>query len=489
MKSVLKIIFITVSIYCNNCFAQGLINNYYFGYLSWPSVNMDFPNNIPSTHIDSSIALSFMYTHANISDTSGNILFYTNGVTVADANNDSMSNGTGLNPCAYTTQVQYLGLSITQADLILPDPANSNEYYLIHQSIGNLSNYTNSTLYYSKINMLLNNGLGDVTVKNVALFNDTLWPGGVTACKHANGRDWWIIALQAHFPTYFIFLLTPYGIVYHSTQTIGNRWDGGQTAFSPNGNYYAIREGGKNFQIFDFDRCNGVFSNARVVAVDSGVWGIGICFSPDSKLVYATSAFHVYQAKLDSVNLISSIDTVAVWDSTYNPSAPIATTFECMQIGPDGKIYMTTVWATPNLHVIDFPDSVGAACSVQQHAIALPTTNGNTIPNFVNYFLGPEVGSICDSLGLGIADDIIHDFKFIIQPNPIADKILYCKYMLPQNKPGLLEVIDLTGRVLLKTPLPEWSTEQHIKMNLTAGMYEVKITSNRQQVVQKIIIP
>jgi hypothetical protein len=51
-----------------------------------------------------------------------------------------------------------------------------------------------------------------------------------------------------------------------------------------------------------------------------------------------------------------------------------------------------------------------------------------------------------------------------------------------------VEVIDLTGRILFKEPLPQWSTEQHYKLQLAAGMYTVKITSNKQQAVQKMLI-
>jgi hypothetical protein len=489
-----KIFFLQVvacAFICKFCFAQGTINNYPFGYTGPLRGNMDIFSGTPVITSDSLVFYKFSYSHANLSDSLGNLLFSTNGVVVFENNYDTMPNGTGLNPCSYTSVFQYGGLPLPQADLILPDPGDSSQYYLIHQSADQYPvDYTNKNIYYSKINMQLNNGKGDISQKNIFLYQDLLWPASVTACKHANGRDWWIIFLRAYLPDYLIFLLTPNGITYQSTQTIGARWDCGQAAFSNDGRYYGLREGGTNFQIFDFDRCTGTFSNARIILTNDSNWGIGFCFSPNSKLAYGASAHYLYQVNLDSANLLTSLDTVAKWDSTYDPifGPPVETGFEFMQIGPDGKIYMTTVWATHYMQYINYPDSAGVACGMQQHALLLATPNGNTIPNFVNYFLGPVIGSICDSLGLGIPENAIHNFKFSIQPNPITDKTLLIKYVLPPNKEGTLEVFDIMGKSLFKEVLPPWSTEQHYKLQLAAGMYTVKITSNKQQAVQKMLI-
>lgn len=489
----MKKIFIIQATFCclySFCFGQGVINNYPFGHDNWPKALLNFPNNVPSVSVDTNITLRMRYTHANISDSNGILLFYTNGIKVMDGNHYTMPNGAGLNPCQYTTQVQYDGLSLPQADIIIPFPDDSNKFYLFHQSMEYLSVYSASQTYYSVIDMTKNNGMGDVTLKNISFLQDTLYGGSITACKHANGRDWWLIIPRAYSPMYYIYLITPIGVNFNSLQSIGNRYYDGQAAFSKDGSKYGYYDYYDDVEIFDFDRCSGLLSNNKYVAINDSNWGLGFCFSPDSKLAYAASAHFLYQFNLDSANLSSSMQTVANWDSTYDPwGPPVEAGFEFMQIGPDGKIYMTTTWATHYMHYIDYPDSIGVACGMQQHALLLPTYNGNTIPNFVNYFLGPVVGSVCDSLGLGVSEYALHDFKFSIHPNPITDKTLSCKYVLPQNKPGTLEVLDLTGRILIREPLPEWSTEQHIKLRLSAGLYEVKITSNRQQSVQKMIIP
>ncbi len=61
--------------------------------------------------------------------------------------------------------------------------------------------------------MNLNGGLGGVPLgqKNQIAINDTLMPG-MAACKHANGRDWWIIAFKDNSDIVYKFLLSPTGI-------------------------------------------------------------------------------------------------------------------------------------------------------------------------------------------------------------------------------------------------------------------------------------
>jgi hypothetical protein len=116
---------------------------------------------------------------------------------VANALDSVMPNGDSLSPATYTFSGawQFLGFPISQASLIIPDPGDSSKYYLFHSSVDVLSNGTQRPLhfYYSIIDMNLDNGKGDVISKNNILISDTLASGNITACKHANGRDWWVI--------------------------------------------------------------------------------------------------------------------------------------------------------------------------------------------------------------------------------------------------------------------------------------------------------
>ena len=91
---------------------------------------------------------------------------------------------------------------------------------------------------------------------------DTLQFGGIlTATRHANGRDWWVIVNEYRTNRYHRVLIHPRGATVVGTQTVGSRLQlgVGQVAFSPDGrhfaNYYAIDDAeGVRLEVYDFDR-------------------------------------------------------------------------------------------------------------------------------------------------------------------------------------------------------------------------------------------
>ena len=74
---------------------------------------------------------------------------------------------------------------------------------------------------------------------------------------------------------------------------------------------------------------------------------------------------------------------------------------------------------THYLHRIEFPDSSGLACHIQQRFLRLPTWYFNSIPNHPNYLLGPVTGSICDTV-LSVVNMKTENFSGLnIYPNPV----------------------------------------------------------------------
>ncbi len=115
-------IFFSQKNYCQN---SGITNWWLLGYGSWAGppnghTNIDFFSGLPVITSDS-LEMDIFRTAANISDPSGNLLFYTNGYYIADATGDTMQNGNNISPTGFINLEPY-GLTIPQACLIIPAP-------------------------------------------------------------------------------------------------------------------------------------------------------------------------------------------------------------------------------------------------------------------------------------------------------------------------------------------------------------------------------
>ena len=81
---------------------QGINNLWLMGYAGGGGAfNLDFSSGSLSTYATNR-QMNMRTTNANIADTSGNLLFCSNGVYIMSWNNDTMFNGSGLNPSQYT---------------------------------------------------------------------------------------------------------------------------------------------------------------------------------------------------------------------------------------------------------------------------------------------------------------------------------------------------------------------------------------------------
>ncbi len=171
------------------------------------------------------------------------------------------------------------------------------------------------------------------------------------------------------------------------------------------------------------------------------------------------------------------------------PPPPFYTVFSNLYRAANGKIYITTGNGTDYLHVINFPDSLGMACDVQQHSLFLNSYNFRTVPNHPNYYLGPLIGSPCDTLahvGLQTHEEQVQNFT--LSPNPSTGNIKII-YLLPQNKEGAFEVYDLNGKLVFTKQLSPWSSLQYYNLSfLNSGLYQCVIRSAGSIATQKLIV-
>ena len=354
----------------------------------------------PSIFNNQDSELNFNDTNTAMSDWNGDLLFYFNGILIYDASHKIMENGTEINEWEQT------GQDVPQGGLVIPYPDNPNKYILFHEVSGVISGWGAAVLglEYSVIDMTENDGLGAVILKKEPLITDSLDYGKLTATRHANGRDWWILVQELNTNNYYRILVSPEGVNVIGEQTIGEdvKTGFGEAVFSPDGNFYAkfntisLFEG-QYIHIYKFDRCTGLLSNHIQLHYNQSAYAGGISVSPNSRFLYVSSYDYIYQFDLWASDIIASQTTVAEYDDFIDL---FPTRFYQMQLAPDGKIYISVPSSVWYLHEIQNPNKQGVECNVTQHSFKLPTLNGFSLPNFPNYRLGPIDGSPCDTLGI-----------------------------------------------------------------------------------------
>lgn len=169
---------------------NGLSNNntkyWYFGY----KAGLKFESSGPVALTDG--AMDQTEGVATMSDANGNLLFYTNGITIYNRNHQTMLNGSGLTSHS----------SNTQAAFVVPFPGHPDQYFVI----------TPDPYYYSIVDMTLDNGYGAVVEgsKNTALTTES--SEKVAGLMAANQKDIWLITYGSSKKNFNVYKITPSGI-------------------------------------------------------------------------------------------------------------------------------------------------------------------------------------------------------------------------------------------------------------------------------------
>ncbi|MEZ5069342.1 MAG: T9SS type A sorting domain-containing protein, partial [Bacteroidia bacterium] len=325
---------------------------------------------------------------------------------------------------------------------IIPKPNSNNLYYLFSMSE---TNVPTQGMWYSLVDMNANGGLGSVIVKNVRM-NNFRNADCVTAIKHGNGRDWWVFSKYStnstSFNRFYTYLVTPDTIMPPIVQNLNNAADGDVQRIIFNS------KGTKMMQInplgfmceYDFDRCTAAITNPHLIFPEqtsnyNRLFWSG-AYSPNDSLFYiSTNRFfgidtsYLFQFDLTAANIPLSCDTL------YQFVQPVQA--GTIRLAPDNKLYMTCFydWGFPgfpypdsvrnmyneNLSVVNYPDSLGAACDFQPFSFYLGGKRTYWgLPNNPDYNLGAVVGSPCDTLTTGIIPQTIKKNTIMIYPNPAS---------------------------------------------------------------------
>ncbi|HZV69678.1 MAG TPA: PKD domain-containing protein [Saprospiraceae bacterium] len=373
---------------------------------------IDFSLDPPNIFYDPNHKMNFNSTEAIVCDSSGSLLFYSNGMTIHDAEHKIVPNGDtigfGPNWMGNIINDQIAGLKLIQGSFIVPDPKNpSSKYFLVHTKadIKDVVLPEMSDILLTKIDIV--DGKPIIISKDENILHDTLMYGKIAICRHANGRDWWVLVGRKNDNKYYTLLINEEGISIDTVQIVGEKVlkGVGQAGFAKEGSLYYRYEGynfsdtGAVVHLYDFDRCTGLLSNHRHWILASYSL-CGTVASPNGRYLYTTDALNIWQWDLDATDIKGSGIIVSIFDGYVEPDW-FPTYFSFMNLGPDGRIYIIPpTGGSMIMHTIERPNERGEACKVIQHKIKLPTWNARTIPFIPDFRLGPIDGSSCDTLGI-----------------------------------------------------------------------------------------
>lgn len=333
--------------------------------------------------------LSTLEGCASISDEEGNLLLYTDGRVVFNANHEFVSNGTGL----------YGDSSSTQSALIVPKPEDPTTQYIFTVDTSTNESETNFGFNYSEVDLSFNNGQGRVRRKNINLL--PICSEKITAVlKDCSNRSVWVITMAPSdgidfsFDTFYAYEVGPNGLNttpvtshFPDLQITDQR---GYLKFSPDGTKVASANSMSGLYLFDFDVATGIVSNRLRVSIPSeNRFPYGVEFSQNQKFLYINGSNNsngdddipytssLFQYQLSSGNLVE-LDNRETFRSA-------------LQLGFNGKIYRTIadtyLEGTRSLGVIHDPDRQGIEANYEHDAISLGGRIGNQgLPPFIQSF-------------------------------------------------------------------------------------------------------
>ncbi len=357
---------------------------------------------------------------ATFSDSLGHLRLYTNGQTLWNAEGDVMPNGKGL-----------LGhTSSTESAIIVPWPEDEDKYFVFVID----AEFGKNGLSYSVVDMKLDEGRGDVIegMKNIMLegpdYNGAYVCEKVTAIKHANDKDFWLLTRTAPGRNVVRYLVTKdgvqtdsraefpiseldiqkHGVLNYGTGEIEEEFDPtqaiGYMRVAPNGRLIACANGSASLttkidgvdtyinilEIYKFDPRDGNLE-PYVVHLDTVAFLYGVEFSSDVTKLYYTTHRKAFQLDLmsDDPGTISNSATLL---GEFPQLGKIDTLhLGALQLAINGKIYVAQD-GYGYLGVIENPGEKGVAANYTMDGVYLEGKISRLgLPNFIpSYLLPPD---------------------------------------------------------------------------------------------------
>lgn len=374
MKKIILFILLFLAI---DSYAQRETNIWYFG----RKAGLDFNSGSPVVLNDGKMSTN--EGCATISNGMGELLFYTDGMKVWNKNHQVMPNGTGL----------FGHTSSTQSAIIVPKPNSSTIYYIF--TVSDIA--TVNGVCYSEVDISLNEGLGDVTSKNIPILSPACEK--ITAIKNPINNAYWVVihgytnggnnSFLAYSVTASGVNLTPVisntgpliGVNNNESTTIG------YLKFSPNGTKLLCASYFNDVILFDFNQATGTINNPKLVCSKNSNYGVE--FSPSGNVAYVTtgdlSIYELIQFDLTAADIPNSA-TLLYLSSNGNYQ------MGALQLASNGKIY--TPFNDKNfVAAINNPEVLGTGCNFVLEAVQLGESGlcKAGLPQFIQSYFNIEI--------------------------------------------------------------------------------------------------
>ncbi|MBK9301151.1 MAG: T9SS type A sorting domain-containing protein [Bacteroidetes bacterium] len=499
-KVALFIIFIAFLI--QNVLAQKERSNVWI--TGYSGNKIDFSNN--NTTTSQGIYFPFKYFHfgnSNISDTSGHLILSSDGYNVYNSNGSYIDGGDTLVP--HDLYIAYNGWS-TESQTSIFLPMDSNKYYFVTPTFSDTrfadcqanNNCYMDLLLYSIIDMNSNGGAGKVVKRMQPLMqNANLRKTQMMACRHGNGKDWWLLKNEGDNANVHTFLFTQDSVYDKGIQAFAQPnwgpWDiRGQSTFNTDGSLYATTShsmGTGLIFLANFDRCHGLLSNPIILQTPTNsqqnpndtTWteslSVGLAFSPSNKFLYVASKSNIYQYDLED----------NTWFHVYGIDTSFLqfTDYETAYLAPDNKIYIGNFGGgSKQMSRIDNPDIKGAGCNFCPRCLRLDSLGANayvgTPPCMPNYGLGAQVCWPLESSEIG--DKRLETLE--VYPNP-SSTYIDVRYEIRDNRNATIELFTALGQRVYTSPISHLKSPLSIDVsNLSTGIYYLRV----ENLVKKVII-
>jgi hypothetical protein len=361
--------------------AQKQANYWYFGENAGLNFGLGVP--VPLTNG----ALNTGEGCSSISSPGGILQCYTDGTYVYDRENNQMLHGNGL-----------LGnYSSAQSGIIVPKPASTTQFYIF--TVDAYEDNLVDGLCYSRVDMTLNGGLGDVVTseKNISLLPLTCEK--VTAVGHSNGISIWVITHQWGTDAFYAYQITTAGVdltpvISHTgAALVGNMQQAkGYLKVSPDGTKIAMANNTAfSVGIFNFNHTSGTVTHLVTDHNFTNPGGYdpggpyGVEFSPNSSRLYISEWKEnrkIYQYDLTSNDPSTILSSRVVVASVGQNANAIG----ALQLGPDNRMYIARDGSS-YLSRINSPNALGSSCGFVDNAVNLGgRTSRYGLPPFIQSF-------------------------------------------------------------------------------------------------------